>query len=90
MDRVADANGGTALIWEQPPVRIGVDNATGTAVIVEHIQQVTGDIAATFEPTQITDPDADLAPGQYRVLTTTLNDEDTTLPVETAAEANAS
>ena len=30
------------------------------------------------------------APGQYRVLTTTLNDEDTTLPVETAAEANAS
>ena len=50
----------------------------------------SGDIAATFEPTQITDPDADLAPGQYRVLTTTLNDEDTTLPVETAAEANAS
>ena len=90
VDRAADANGGTALIWEQPPVRIGVDAVTGTAVIVEHIQQVAGDIAATFEPTQITDPDADLAPGQYRVLTTTLNDEDTTLPVETAAEANAS
>ena len=65
--------------------RAGIRAVTMNSANAQDWGDVSAALAADDRP-----GDADLAPGQYRVLTTTLNDEDSTLPVETAAEANAS
>lgn len=91
VDETADQNGATALIWDQhPPVRLLPDRtATGTAALAEDLISRSGDISASFAPEAVTDPRAELEPGQYRLLSVTCDGQPAELPTVSSAELNS-
>lgn len=90
LDATADQNGRTAILWaEDAPVFIGNDRAMhGSAVLVERVESLSGDVAMTFSPLRVTDLGAELEPGEYRILSSTQDEMEADLPVIGQGEYN--
>ena len=88
LDPTADRLDQTTIVWQDvPPARIGRSRAAhGAGYLVEGVVSLAGAHAMTFTPEQVTDPDAVLDVGQYRLSDVLLDGEPAELPTVSAAE----
>lgn len=82
VDPTADRLGHTFILWtDTPPAQI-VRQASehDRGCLLEAVDSRSGTYSLVFTPEQVTDPDADLDAGQYRITEVLLNGEPAELP----------